>query len=102
MYRAGMASIFSQLVRDGRLSVVESMKLDSPKTKVLADKFKAMNLKSVLVIADEVDENLYLASRNLPNVLVVEPRYADPLSLVHYRKVIVTKAAVAKLQEMFA
>ena len=102
MYRAGMASIFSQLVRDGRLSVVESMKLDSPKTKVLADKFKAMNLKSVLVIADVVDENLYLASRNLPNVLVVEPRYADPLSLVHYRKVIVTKAAVAKLQEMFA
>ena len=102
MYRAGMASIFSQLVRDGRLSVVESMKLDSPKTKVLADKFKAMNLKSVLVIADEVDENLYLASRNLPNVLVVELRYADPLSLVHYRKVIVTKAAVAKLQEMFA
>ncbi|MDP4609494.1 MAG: 50S ribosomal protein L4 [Burkholderiaceae bacterium] len=102
MYRAGMASIYSQLVRDGRLAVVESIKLDSPKTKVLADKFKAMNLKSVLVIADEVDENLYLASRNLPNVLVVEPRYADPLSLVHYRKVIVTKAAVAKLQEMFA
>ena len=102
MYRAGMASFYSQLVRDGRLAVVESIKLDSPKTKVLADKFKAMNLKSVLVIADEVDENLYLASRNLPNVLVVEPRYADPLSLVHYRKVIVTKAAVAKLQEMFA
>jgi large subunit ribosomal protein L4 len=77
MYRAGMASIFSQLVRDGRLAVVESLTLESPKTKVLADKFKAMNLKSVLVIADEVDENLYLASRNLPNVMVVEPRYAD-------------------------
>ena len=66
------------------------------------DKFKAMNLKSVLVIADEVDENLYLASRNLPNVMVVEPRYADPVSLVFFKKVIVTKAAVAKLQEMFA
>jgi len=102
MYRAGMASIFSQLVRDGRLAVVESLKLESPKTKVLADKFKAMNLKSVLVIADEVDENLYLASRNLPNVMVVEPRYADPVSLVFFKKVIVTKAAVAKLQEMFA
>ena len=102
MYRAGMASIFSQLVRDGRLAVVESSKLESPKTKVLADKFKAMNLKSVLVIADEVDENLYLASRNLPNVMVVEPRYADPVSLVFFKKVIVTKAAVAKLQEMFA
>ena len=102
MYRAGMASIFSQLVRDGRLAVVESLKLESPKTKVLADKFKAMNLKSVLVIADEVDKNLYLASRNLPNVMVVEPRYADPVSLVFFKKVIVTKAAVAKLQEMFA
>jgi large subunit ribosomal protein L4 len=102
MFRAGMASIFSQLVREGRLSVVDSIKLDSPKTKPLAEKFKAMNLKSVLVIAEEVDENLYLASRNLPNVLVVEPRYADPVSLVHYKKVIVTKGAIDKLKEMFA
>ena len=102
MYRAGMASIFSQLVREGRLAVVDSLTVDSPKTKVLADKFKAMNLTSVLVIADEVDENLYLASRNLVNILVVEPRYADPLSLVHYKKVLVTKAAMDKLKEMFA
>jgi large subunit ribosomal protein L4 len=102
MYRAGMASILSQLAREGRLAVVDSMKVDSPKTKSLAAKFKAMNLESVLVIADEVDENLYLASRNLVNVLVVEPRYADPVSLVHYRKVLVTKAAMEKLQEMFA
>ncbi|MFZ2306530.1 MAG: 50S ribosomal protein L4 [Rhodoferax sp.] len=102
MYRAGMASILSQLAREGRLAVVDSMKVDSPKTKALAAKFKAMNLESVLVIADEVDENLYLASRNLVNVLVVEPRYADPLSLVHYRKVLVTKAAMDKLKEMFA
>ena len=102
MYRAGMASIFSQLAREGRLAVVDSFAVDSPKTKVLADKFKAMNLKSVLVIADEVDENLYLASRNLTNILVVEPRYADPLSLVHFKKVLVTKAAMDKLKEMFA
>jgi large subunit ribosomal protein L4 len=102
MYRAGMASILSQLAREGRLAVVETMKVDSPKTKPLAAKFKAMNLESVLVIADEVDENLYLASRNLVNVLVVEPRYADPVSLVHYRKVLVTKAAMDKLKEMFA
>ena len=102
MYRAGMASIFSQLARDGRLAVVESMKVDSPKTKQLAQKFKDMKLDSVLVIADEVDENLYLASRNLGNVLVVEPRYADPLSLVHYKKVLVTKGAIDKLKEMFA
>jgi large subunit ribosomal protein L4 len=102
MYRAGMASIFSQLAREGRLAVVDSLTVDSPKTKALAAKFKAMNLESVLVIADEVDENLYLASRNLVNVLVVEPRYADPVSLVHYRKVLVTKAAMGQLQEMFA
>jgi large subunit ribosomal protein L4 len=102
MYRAGMASIFSQLAREGRLSVVDSLTVDSPKTKVLADKFKAMNLSSVLVIADVVDENLYLASRNLANILVVEPRYADPVSLVHYKKVLVTKAAMDQLKEMFA
>ena len=102
MYRAGMASIFSQLAREGRIAVVDSIKVDSPKTKALAAKFKAMNLESVLVIAEEVDENLYLASRNLVNVLVVEPRYADPVSLVHYKKVLVTKGAVEKLKEMFA
>mgnify|MGYP000367850153 FL=1 len=102
MYRAGMAAILSQLAREGRLAVVDSLTVESPKTKALAAKFKAMNLDSVLVIADEVDENLYLASRNLVNVLVVEPRYADPVSLVHYRKVLVTKAAMGKLQEMFA
>jgi len=102
MYRAGMSAILSQLAREGRLAVVDSLKLDSPKTKVLADKFKAMNLQSVMVIADEVDENLYLASRNLVNVLVVEPRYADPVSLVRFKKVLVTKGAIDKLKEMFA
>jgi large subunit ribosomal protein L4 len=102
MYRAGMASILSQLAREGRLAVVDSLKVESPKTKVLAAKLKAMNLDSVMVIAEEVDENLYLASRNLTNVLVVEPRYADPVSLVHFRKVLVTKAAVDQLKEMFA
>ncbi len=102
MYRAGIAAILSQLVREGRLAVVDSFKVDSPKTKQLAAKFKALNVESVLVIADEVDENLYLASRNLTNVLVVEPRYADPVSLVHYKKVLVTKGAVDKLKELFA
>ena len=102
MYRAGMASILSQLARDGRLAVIDSIKVDSPKTKQLAAKFKAMNLDSVLVIADEVDENLYLASRNLGHVLVIEPRYADPVSLVHYKKVLVTKGAIDQLKEMFA
>jgi len=63
---------------------------------------KAMGLESVLVIADVVDDNLALASRNLANVLVIEPRYADPLSLVYYKKILVTKAAIEQLKEMFA
>ena len=102
MYRAGMASILSQLAREGRLAVVDSIKVESPKTKQLAAKFKAMNLENVLVITEEIDENLYLASRNLVNILIVEPRYADPVSLVHFKKVIVTKGAIEKLKEMFA
>ena len=102
MYRAGMAAILSQLARDGRLAVVDSISIEAPKTKLLAAKFKAMGLESVLVIADVVDDNLALASRNLANVLVIEPRYADPLSLVYYKKVLVTKAAIEQLKEMFA
>jgi large subunit ribosomal protein L4 len=101
MYRAGMASILSQLAREGRLAVVDSIKVEAPKTKLLAAKFKAMGLESVLVIADQVDDNLFLASRNLHNVLVIEPRHADPLSLVHFKKVLVTKAAMEQLKEMF-
>jgi len=103
MYRAGMASILSQLVREGRLSVVESLTVDTPKTKALAQKFKAMGcLDSVLVITHELPDNLLLASRNLANVLVVEPRYADPLALVHYKKVLVTKGAMEQLKEMLS
>ena len=102
MYRAGMRSILSKLAKDGRLAVVDGLSVEAPKTKLLAAKFKSMNLSSVMVIANDIDENLYLASRNLPNVLVVEPRYADPLSLVFYKKVVVTQSALAKLQEMFA
>ena len=101
MYRAGMASILSQLARDDRIAVVESLSIDAPKTKQLADKLKKMGLQSVLIITDDIDENLYLASRNLKNVLIVEPRYADPLSLIHYKKVIMTKPAISKLEEMW-
>jgi len=102
MYRAGMAAILSQLVREGRLAVVESLTVDSPKTKELAQKFKSMGLDSVLVITDQVADNLLLASRNLKDVLVIEPRYADPLALVHYKKVLVTKGAMEQLKEMLA
>jgi large subunit ribosomal protein L4 len=106
MYRAGVCSILSQLAREDRVAVVETLSLEAPKTKLLAEKIKAMGLgtngASVLVIADSVDENLYLASRNLPHVMVVEPRYADPVSLVHFSKVLITRQALAKVQEMLA
>ncbi|KND60012.1 LSU ribosomal protein L4p (L1e) [Candidatus Burkholderia verschuerenii] len=102
MHRAGLRSIFSQLAREGRISVVEELTLEAPKTKLLAEKFKAMGLDSVLVITDTVDENLYLASRNLAHVTVVEPRYADPLSLIYFKKVLITKAAVAQIEELLS
>lgn len=102
MYRAGICSILSQLAREERLVVVEGISLDAPKTKLLSQKLAGMGLESVMIITDNLEENLLLASRNLPNVLVVEPRHADPMSLVFYKKVVVTKAALAKLEEMFA
>jgi large subunit ribosomal protein L4 len=102
MYRAGMRSILSQLARDGRLSVIESITLESPKTKLLAAKVKAMGLGSVLLITDSMDENLLLASRNLTGVLVVEPRQADPVSLVHFDSVLITRPALAQVEEMLA
>ncbi|MFM0207867.1 50S ribosomal protein L4 [Paraburkholderia sediminicola] len=102
MHRAGLCSIFSQLAREGRISVVDELTLEAPKTKLLNEKFKAMGLDSVLVITDTVDENLYLASRNLAHVAVVEPRYADPLSLIYFKKILITKAAVAQIEELLS
>jgi large subunit ribosomal protein L4 len=100
MYRAGIASILSQLAREDRLRVVDAFTIDAPKTKLLAQKVKAMGFEGVLVITDEVDENLLLSSRNLVNVEVVAARNADPVSLVRYPSVLLTKAAVAKFEEI--
>jgi large subunit ribosomal protein L4 len=104
MYRAGIASILSKLVSENRLMVVDSMTVDAPKTKLLAQKIKGLGLDAgrLLIITDSVDENLYLSSRNLPNVLVLEANQADPVSLVRFPNVIVTRNAVAKIEEMFA
>jgi large subunit ribosomal protein L4 len=102
MYRAGLSSILSQLAREERLAVVETFTVDAPKTKLLAQKLKGMGLESVLIITDAMDENLGLASRNLPFVNVVTVAGADPVSLVRADKVIVTRGAVAKIEEMFA
>jgi large subunit ribosomal protein L4 len=102
MYRAGLCSILSQLAREERLVVIEDISIEAPKTKLLSQKLTGMGLESVLIITDNIEENLLLASRNLPNVLVVEPKAADPMSLVFYKKVLVTKAALAKIEEMYA
>lgn len=100
MYRVGLQSIYSQLAREGRITVVETFSLDAPKTKLAASKLKELDLASVLIITDTIDENVYLATRNLPHVAVVEPRDADPLSLIHYKNVLITKAAIAQIEEM--
>jgi large subunit ribosomal protein L4 len=101
MYRAGIASILSQLVREGRLSVIEGLALDSPKTKLFAQKIKALGLAgTVLVVTDKLDDNVFLSSRNLPDVLVLETREVDPVSLVRFNNVLLTKAAVAQFEEM--
>jgi len=100
MYRAGIRSILSQLARENRISIVEAFTLEAPKTKLAADKLRSLGLESVLIITDAVDENVYLATRNLPNVAVIETRYADPLSLIHYKNVLITKPAIAQLEEM--
>jgi large subunit ribosomal protein L4 len=102
VYRAGIATILSQLVREGRLKVVESFSLEAPKTKLLATKLKGMGLDRVLIVTDKVDENLLLSSRNLVNVEVVGVQQADPVSLVGFPQVLVTRAALAKFEEVFA
>jgi large subunit ribosomal protein L4 len=101
MYRAGMASILSQLVRENRLAVVDGIAVDAPKTKLFAQKIRAMGLTgSVLVVTDKLDDNVFLASRNLPDVLVLETREVDPVSLVRFENVLLTKAAVSEFEEM--
>jgi large subunit ribosomal protein L4 len=99
-----LASIFSKLVSEGRLSVLDALSVDAPKTKLLAAKINDMGLKDarVMIITDNIDENMYLASRNLPNVLVVEVHQADPVSLVRFPNVLVTRSAIAKIEEMLA
>jgi len=102
MYRAGLSAILSQLAREERLSVVEQFTLDQPKTKLLAQKLKAMGLDDVLVITEAVDDNLRLSSRNLPGVQIVPVSRCDPLSLVRHAQVLVTRGAVAKIEEILS
>jgi large subunit ribosomal protein L4 len=103
MYRAGMASILSQLAREDRLRVIDEFKLDAPKTKLLAQKVKSLWYEEELLVitADgDMDEKLMLSARNLRNVFVTSVRNADPVSLVRFPKVLLTRAAVARLEEI--
>ena len=100
MYRAGLCAILSQLAREDRLRVVDEFRVDQPKTKLLAKKVKDLGFDEVLVITDEIDENLMLSSRNLRNIEILNVRHANPVSLVRSGKVLLTKAAVARLEQM--
>jgi len=100
MYRAGVATILSQLAREGRLAVIEALAVEQPKTKLLAAKLRGMGFERVLIVTDAIDDNLRRSARNLPNVEVVEVRHADPVSLVRYPQVLLTRAAVSKFEEL--
>jgi large subunit ribosomal protein L4 len=101
MYRAGIASILSQLHREGRLSVIDALAVDAPKTKLFAQKIKALGLPgTLLIVTDKLDDNVFLSSRNLPDVLVLETREIDPVSLVRFNSVLLTKGAIAQFEEM--
>ena len=101
MYRAGMATILSQLVRDERLFVIENLSAATPKTKEFAEQVKNLGMEQVLFVTKQLDENVYLSSRNLPNVLVLEATQVDPYSLLRYKKVVITKEAIAQLEEQW-
>ncbi len=102
MYRAAMRSILSELARTDRLVVVEGVDVDQPKTKLLVEQLKGFGVENVLIVADAVDKNLYLAARNLHKVDVCDVDAVDPVSLVAFDKVMVTVDAVKKFEEALA
>lgn len=104
MYRAAIASIMSQLLRDQRLIIADKIEVENPKTKGFTQILKNMSLygTTVLIIVDELSEDLFLSSRNLHNVLILEPHQVDPYNLLRCEKVVFVKKAVEKLQEQLA
>nr|WP_298250521.1 50S ribosomal protein L4 [uncultured Halomonas sp.] len=102
MYRAAMRSILSELVRQDRLVAVEEIAVEAPKTKQLVAKLDELGLEKVLIVTEEVDEKLYLAARNIPNVDVIDVAAADPVSLVAFDKVLATVSALRKFEEKLA
>ncbi len=102
MYRGAMCSILSELIRQGRLTVVPEFSVDEPKTRILADRLTAMNLQDVLILIEGLDENLFLAARNLPRVDVLMAEEVDPVSLIAFENLVATEAAIRKLEERLA
>jgi large subunit ribosomal protein L4 len=102
MYRAAMRSILSELVRQERLVVVENFSVEAPKTKQFLAKMKEFDLSNALVVTEEVDQNLYLSSRNVPHVDVIDAAGIDPVSLIGFDKVVMTVPALKKIEEVFA
>ena len=102
MYRGAMQCILAELVRQERLVLVEELTVSAPKTRELAAKLGELNASRALIVTDSLDENLYLSSRNLTNVLVIEAAQADPYSLVRFKKIVITRDAVKQLEEQWA
>jgi len=102
MYRAGISVILSQLIRDERLLVTDTFSVDTYKTKALSEKLKTLGLNEVMVITHEMDENLYLSSRNIPRVAVVEVKNVDPVSLLRFEKILITTEGLKKFEELLS
>jgi len=102
MYRAGVSVIVSQLIRDHRLLVTDTFNVDTHKTKELSDKLESLGLNEVMVITHDVDENLYLSSRNIPRVAVVEVKNIDPVSLLRFEKILITSEGLKKFEELLS
>jgi len=99
MYRAAMQSLLSELVRQGRLKIVEALEVAEPRTRLMVDKLRELGVDGGLFVVEAFDEKLYLASRNLPSVEVLEVTALDPVSLLRYDQVVMTVAAVRRLEE---
>lgn len=102
MYRAGVSVIMSQLIRDNRLLVTDTFNVDTHKTKALTEKLKTLGLNEVMVITHEVDDNLYLSSRNIPRIAVVEVKNIDPVSLLRFEKILITTEGLKKFEELLS
>ncbi|AKH39081.1 MULTISPECIES: 50S ribosomal protein L4 [Nitrosomonas] len=100
MYRAGICTILSRLLSENRLHLIEEFSVDTPKTKELINKLEALNFKNVLIITEQVNNNLYLSSRNVPMVSVIDALHMDPINLIKHNDILMSREALVKIEEM--